>query len=130
MIYAIVKDGKTINIIEWDGETELKLPEGETLVPQDQAPEYSPKVENYHVPSTITPIQLRIWLVRNGLGMDTIDMLINSMKDEKKREEAKIRWEFGLSIGMDDQIFKLLGGFMILTDAQKEQIMIEASRIV
>lgn len=130
MIYAIVEAEKTINIIEWDGETELNLPEGQTVVPQDQAPEYVPKREHYYVPSTITPIQLRIWLVRNGLKMDTIDMLINSMKDEKKREEAKIRWEFGLTIGVEDQIFKLLGGFMILTDAQKEQIMIEASRIV
>lgn len=130
MIYAIVENEKTINIIEWDGKTRLDLPEGQTLVLQGQAPEYSPKIENYAVPSTITPTQLRIWLVRNGLSMDTIDMLLNSMKDDKKREEAKIRWEFGLSIGIEDQIFKLLGGFMILTDAQKEQIMIEASRIV
>jgi hypothetical protein len=130
MIYAIVKDGKTINIIEWDGKTELKLPEGEILIPQEKAPKYLPQIENHSVPSTITPAQLRIWLVRNGLGMTIIDTLLNSIKDEKKQEEAKIRWEFGLSITKEDQIFKLLGDFMILTNEQKDQIMIEASRIV
>ena len=180
MIYAIVKDGKTINVIEWDGEAKLDLPEGEILVPQNQAPEYLPKIENHSIPSTITPaqlvedgivlqnqapeylpeiqnilarlapglpeiqnpsvpstispVQLRIWLIRNGLGMglgmSIIETLLDGIKDDKSREEAKIRWEFGLSISKEDQVFKLLGNFMILTEAQKEQMMLEASMIV
>lgn len=130
MIYAIVKDGKTINIIEWDGETRLDLPEGETLVPQNQAPEYAPVTENFSIPSTITPVQLRIWLVRNGLEMNTIDVLLNSIQDQKKRNEAKIRWEFGLSITIEDQIFKLLSTFMFADRELKERIMIESSKIV
>lgn len=36
--YALVKDGKTINYIAWDGVTPYAPPDGCECVPADQAP--------------------------------------------------------------------------------------------
>lgn len=36
--YAIVKDGKTINLIAWDGVSPYTPPNGGELVPAEEAP--------------------------------------------------------------------------------------------
>lgn len=38
MRYAIVFEGVTVNVIVWDGEHPLTLPEGHKLVPEADAP--------------------------------------------------------------------------------------------
>lgn len=36
--FALVKDGKTVNVIEWDAETEYTPPEGCKIMPAALAP--------------------------------------------------------------------------------------------
>lgn len=46
--YAIVKDGKTVNRVLWDGSTPLTLPEGCDIVPESDAPtEAAPSVREW-----------------------------------------------------------------------------------
>lgn len=44
--YAVVKDGKTVNVIVWDGVTSYTPPEGCELVLEADAPPYEPAPEN------------------------------------------------------------------------------------
>lgn len=36
--YALVKDGVTVNIIVWDGETPYTPPDGMEVMPEEKAP--------------------------------------------------------------------------------------------
>ena len=36
MRYALIKDGKVENVIEWDGQSEYQPPDGYTMLPADQ----------------------------------------------------------------------------------------------
>jgi len=60
-------------------------------------------VENPPIPSPeATPLQVRSFLIRQSISLDTIPALIASaMPEGSAREEALMRWEYALSFPKD-----------------------------
>lgn len=45
----------------------------------------------------ITPRQLRLALIRNGVSVASVDAAIASISDQNVREEAQVEWEYATS---------------------------------
>lgn len=79
------------------------------------------------VPSSISPRQIRLWLVSNGIALAGVDSAIDAIADETLREKTKIEWEFSPYIERNHPMIGVLGASLGLSDAQIDQAFIAAS---
>lgn len=79
------------------------------------------------VPSSISPRQIRLWLVENGISLNAVDVAINGIEDELLREKTKIEWEFSPYVERNHPMINTLGVALGLSSEQIDQAFIEAS---
>lgn len=81
------------------------------------------------VPSTISPRQIRLWLVTHGIDLSNVDTVINAIVDDTLREKTKIEWEFAPYVERNHPMIDALGSALNLTNEQIDQAFIEAARL-
>lgn len=80
-------------------------------------------LEAVSVPETVSPLQARLVLIKKGL-FESVSQLISQATDE-----VKVTWEFADRIHRNNPILKLLATQMGLSDAQLDELFIEADKL-
>lgn len=81
------------------------------------------------VPASISPRQIRLWLINNGISLSAVDATIASIENEVLRETTKIEWEFSPYVERNHPMINTLGESLGLTGEQIDQAFIEASQL-
>lgn len=84
---------------------------------------YTPPPPPPAVPQSITPAQARRILLKYNL-LDTVEQLIPSLS-----REAQIKWYWGNSVDRYDELLIQAASLVGLTEAQLDQMFIEASQL-
>ena len=81
------------------------------------------------VPASVSPRQIRIWLVRHGISMAAVDAAIAEIPDEQARQEAQISWEFSPYVERAHPMLVPLAAALGLSEAQVDEAFREAAGI-
>lgn len=80
-------------------------------------------------PESVTPAQIRLWLIANGISLDTVAQMISAIPDEATRASAQVRWEYGLVVLREDPLVQQMGAALGLTTEQMDAAFVAASQI-
>jgi hypothetical protein len=80
-------------------------------------------------PESVTPAQIRLWLIANGISLGTVAQMIDSIQDDATRAAAQVRWEYGLVVLRDDPLVQQMGAALGLTLEQMDAAFLAASQI-
>lgn len=80
-------------------------------------------------PESVTPAQIRIWLLSNGIELETVAGMIAAIPDETIRKIAQVRWEYGLVVLRDDPLVQQMGAALGFTTEQMDAAFLAASQI-
>ncbi len=80
-------------------------------------------------PESVTPAQIRLWLIANGISLGTVAQMIQSIQDDATRAAAQVRWEYGLVVLRDDPLVQQMGTALGLTTEQMDAAFLAASQI-
>lgn len=80
-------------------------------------------------PESVTPAQIRLWLLSNGIDLETVTGMIAAIPDETIRKIAQVRWEYGLVVLRDDPLVQQMGAAIGLTVEQMDAAFLAASQI-
>lgn len=80
-------------------------------------------------PESVTPAQIRIWLLSNGIDLETVAGMIAAIPDETIRKIAQVRWEYGLVVLRNDPLVQQMGSALGLTVEQMDAAFLAASQI-
>ena len=83
------------------------------------------------VPQSITLLQLRLWLIENGM-LSTVENIIATRANwpsEKAHDEAKTRWQFRTDVLRSSDMVNTLGAALGLTQEQIDAAFIAADRL-
>lgn len=86
-------------------------------------------LKNPPMPQAVTPAQIRIWLVSQGISLDQTDQFIAAIPDPMHREIARIKWEYGVTVLRNDPLVAQFAAAIGLTEAQTDAAFEEASRL-
>lgn len=78
---------------------------------------------------TISPRQMRLWLVRNGFPLSSVDSAIDGIQDEFIRETTKIEWEYSPYIDINHPMIPALAQSLGINTEDIDRIFAEASLI-
>ena len=81
-------------------------------------------------PASVTPAQIRLWLIAHGISLETVSQMISAIPDEATRAAAQVRWEYGLVVLREDPLVQQMGAALGLTVDQMDAAFIVASQIV
>jgi hypothetical protein len=81
-------------------------------------------------PESVTPAQIRLWLIAHGISLETVSQMIAAIPDEATRAAAQVRWEYGLVVLRDDPLVQQMGAALGLTTDQMDAAFLAASQIV
>lgn len=81
-------------------------------------------------PESVTPAQIRLWLIANGISLGTVAQMIAAIPHEATREAASVRWEYGLVVLRDDPLVQQMGASLGFTSDQMDVAFLAASQIV
>lgn len=79
------------------------------------------------IPS-VTPRQLRLWLVRNGIALALVESVIDELP-EPQRSEARIEWEYASIYHFEQPLVQGIGAAIGLDQAEIAAGMREAALI-
>lgn len=80
-------------------------------------------------PESVTPAQIRLWLIANGISLDTVEQMIAAIPDDTTRAAAQVRWEYGLVVLRDDPLVQQMGTALGFTTEQMDTAFLAASQI-
>jgi hypothetical protein len=80
-------------------------------------------------PESVTPAQIRLWLIANGISLGTVAQMIESIQDDATRAAAQVRWEYGLVVLRDDPLVQQMGTALGLSVEQMDAAFLAASQI-
>ncbi|MFY7751415.1 MAG: hypothetical protein ACOVQU_06430 [Exiguobacterium acetylicum] len=107
-------------------DSEYKLLEAKVAELEAKVVELTPPPK----PESVTPAQIRIWLLSNGIDLETVNGMIAAIADETIRQIAQVRWEYGLVVLRDDPLVQQMGAALGLTVDQMDAAFLAASQIV
>lgn len=81
---------------------------------------------NPEVPYSVSPRQIRLWLIENGFSLSDIDNAINSINDQLLREKTKIEWEFSPYIERNHIMINTIGSILGLNSVEIDNAFIQA----
>lgn len=76
-------------------------------------------------PEYVTARQFRLGLVKNGITLERIDNLINSIADETKKAMIKIEWEYGTQVYRHHPSIEEFRVLLNLTNEEVDKIFID-----
>lgn len=77
-------------------------------------------------PSTCTPRQLRIALIRSGISLSTIEAQIDAIENPIQKEIARAEWEYALEIKKEHPLVGMIAAVLNLTEQQINDIFVLA----
>ena len=87
--------GRVVTFVRLDVPEGWQPPSGTTAVPDDELPagwERAP--DSSPVPPQVSARQIRLWLVRNGVPLATVEAAIDSITDQPTRDSVRVEWEY------------------------------------
>lgn len=82
------------------------------------------------VPQSVTATQIRLWLIKNGISMNTIYGAIEAIPDPKIKEEVSVLWEYAPYIERNNPFVAMMGQTLGLDDVALDQAFREAKLIL
>lgn len=105
-------------------------PEGCTAIPADQLPPgWQRAPDTTPVPASISARQARLWLIRHGIALATVDQTIASITDAMTRESVRVEWEYGTEVHRASQFVETLGATLGLTSERLDAAFREAATL-
>ena len=81
------------------------------------------------VPPSISARQARLWLIRNGITLATVDQTIAAIPDAMTRESVRVEWEYGTEVHRASQFVAQLGATLGLTSERLDAAFREAATL-
>jgi hypothetical protein len=81
------------------------------------------------VPTEVTPAQIRVWLISQGVTMAQVDAFLDAIEDNTQREIAKAKWEYGIVVYRTDPLVVAFAQALGMTESQMDAAFIAASEI-
>lgn len=128
--YAVIIAGQIVNTIQWDGTTPWTPPLGATIMLLETAlaDGYAHAPRPPSVPDSLSPTQLRIWLLRAG-KLEQVNTLIASDPDPLRRTEKEQRWDYALAIPRSHPLVLEIGEALGMTDEEMDDAFIQAASL-
>lgn len=122
--------GKVITFVRDDLPPTWAPPEGCIAIPSDQLPEgwqYAP--DDSPVPASVTARQIRLWLVRHGIGLAAVEAAIDGIEDATARDSVRVEWEYAPYIERSHPMLIPLAAALGLDAAQIDAAFREAATL-
>ena len=98
--------------------------ESGALVGTNQSPDLTPPV-----PASVSARQIRLWLVRNGVSLASVDAAIDAIPDQLQRDSVRVEWDYAPYVERSHPMLVPLAAALGLTEQQVDQAFIEAGSI-
>lgn len=87
--------GRVTTFLRLDVPNGWTPPEGLTAVPDDELPEgWERAADASPVPDSVTARQIRLWLVRHGVSLASVEQAIDGIADQPTRDSVRVEWEY------------------------------------
>lgn len=116
---AHIKDGQITNVSVADDDYVLPS-DGSRMLEEDALAAglaHAPRIPS--APDTITPRQLRLWLLSRGVTAFMVENVIATLPSPQ-RETATVEWEYALDFRRDHPLVQQLGAMLGFDDAMME----------
>jgi hypothetical protein len=129
--FAIVNTtGLVVTFVRPDVPEGWSPPDGCTAIPANQLPPgWQYAADDSPVPATISARQARLWLIRNGFSLASVDAAIASVSDAITRESVRVEWEYGTEVHRNSPWLAALGPSLGLDAATLDTAFREAAAI-
>lgn len=77
--------------------------------------------------TSVSAMQARLWLVKNGVSLAQVDEAIASISDKLTRESVRVEWEYGTEVKRSSAWLAALAPTLGLDDAKLDQAFREAA---
>jgi hypothetical protein len=93
---AVIDDaGRVVTFVRLDAPDGWAPPQGTTAIPDDELPAgWEWAADSSPVPPQVSARQIRLWLVRNGIPLATVEAAIDSITDQPTRDSVRVEWEY------------------------------------
>jgi hypothetical protein len=81
------------------------------------------------VPESVSARQIRLWLVRQGISLASVDAAIDAIPDQLQRDSVRVEWDYAPYVERSHPMLVPLAAALGLTEQQVDQAFIEASGI-
>jgi hypothetical protein len=122
--------GRVVTFVRDDVPETWAPPAGCTAVPESQLPANWEKApDTSPVPASITARQVRLYLVRHGISLASVDAAIDTIADPVTRESVRVEWEYAPWIERSHLWLTPLAASLGMDDAALDAAFREASTI-
>ena len=122
--------GRVVTFVRLDVPEGWQPPEGCTAVPDDELPEgWERAPDNSPVPQSISARQIRLWLVRNGVSLATVEAAINAIPDAVTRESVRVEWEYAPYVERTHAWLVPMAAALGMTESQVDAAFREAAAL-
>lgn len=81
------------------------------------------------IPASISPRQIRLWLIDHNISLSNIDDAINNIEDIYLKEKTKVEWQYSPYIERQHPMISMLGQQLGLNSEQIDAAFIEAAQL-
>jgi hypothetical protein len=81
------------------------------------------------VPASVSARQIRLWLLRQGISLTSVDAAIDAIPDQLQRDSVRVEWDYAPYVERSHPMLVPLAAALGLTEQQVDQAFIEASGI-
>jgi hypothetical protein len=96
------------------------------IIPRNSDPNIS--TTNFNYPK-ISARQVRLWLLQNGISLDSVYQAINNIEDSTLRDSVIVEWEYAPYIERNHAMLVPLAQSLGLTESDIDRAFIEASNL-
>ena len=123
-------EGRVVTFVRLDVPEGWQPPAGCSAIPDDELPAgWERAADTSPVPPQVSARQIRLWLVRNGIPLATVESAIDSIMDQPTRDEIRVEWEFAPYIERSHQWLVPLAQVLGLDEAAVDAAFREASAL-
>jgi len=128
---AVIDDaGRVITFVRLDVPDGWTPPQGTTAIPDDELPAgWEWAADSSPAPQQVSARQIRLWLVRNGIPLATVEEAIDSIMDQPTRDAIRVEWEYAPYIERSHQWLVPLAQVLGLDEAAVDAAFREASAL-
>lgn len=123
-------DGRVVTFLRLDLPASWMPPPGHAIVADDDLPAGWQRAEDESpVPQSVTARQIRLWLVRHGVSLASVDAAINAIPEAPTRDSVRVEWEYAPYVERSHPWLVPLAQALGLSEAQVDAAFREAASI-
>jgi hypothetical protein len=81
------------------------------------------------VPTSVSARQIRLWLLRQGISLASVDAAIDAIPDQLQRDSVRVEWDYAPYVERTHPMLIPLAAALGLTEQQVDQAFTEAATI-